>query len=351
MSIHTLQAPGVRTGDRLRTASELRVRLDAIERRGPASKRLTRGPCLVTILATLIGVTLIVIVLRDIFFNVFSFSGSGTVSSKVLAYVWRVARWATHHHPDRLGMVGPISLVLIILSWVLALVVGWACIFWPHLPDGFLLSPGMVPERNAGFLDAVYVSLVALATLGYGEIAPQATWLRILAPLEALLGFALLTASISWLLSVFPSVARRRHLAREVALLTRQAEQAGHSILTVRVEADSGLLLHLAQQVISVRDDFVQYRVIYYFRDADPASALEVALPSLLALARDAKGHERASISADGTLLLEAIADLTRYLGETWLDCRADASIEEVLQAYAADNLRPLDSMERRVQG
>ncbi len=304
-----------------------------------------------TILLTMIGLTLIAIVLRDILFSVFSFSGSGTVSGSAVAYVWRAARWATRRHPDRLGMVGPVCLVLIIAFWMLTLVVGWACIFWPHLPDSFLLAPSLAPDHNAGFLDAVYVSLVTLGTLGYGEITPQATWLRIVAPLEALLGFALFTASISWILSVFPSLARRRHLAREVALLTRHAERTGHSILTIRAQAGSGLLLHLAQQVITVRDDYVQYRVIYYFRDTDPASALEVALPSLLALARDASGHEDAAVRADGTLLLEALDDLTRFLGETLLGCRADAPIEEVLQAYAADTLRPLDSMERWAQG
>jgi hypothetical protein len=305
----------------------------------------------VTILLTLIGVTLIAIVLWDIFFSVFSFSGSGTVSSTAVTYVWQAARRVSRRRPDRLGMVGPISLVLIILSWVFGMVLGWACLFWPHLPEAFYLSPGLAPDQNDGFLDAVYLSIVTFGTLGYGEITPQATWLRILAPMQALLGFALFTASISWILSINPSLARRRHLARQVALLTRHAERDGRSIVTIRAEAESGLLLRLAQQVVSVRDDFVQYRVIYSFRDTDPVSALDVALPSLLGLARDASRHENATVRADGTLLLEAIADLASYLDETWLHCREGASIDEVFQAYAGDHLRRVESMERRGQG
>ena len=301
-------------------------------------------PAIVTILLTLIGVALIALVLRDIFLSVFSPGSSGTLSTTAVRYVWRAFRWTSRRHPDRLGLAGPVSLVLIIVVWLLGLILGWAFIYWPHLPEAFLLSPGVVPERNAGFLDAVYVSMVTLGTLGYGEIAPQTTWLRLLAPLQALIGFATFTAAISWILSIYPSLARRRYLACQASLLARHAARTGRPITALRAEADSDLLLDLVRQVVAVRDDLVRYRVTYYFRNADHASALELALPTLLALARDATKHEAPAMRTDGVLLQEALNDLATYLDKTWLDCGPEVSINEVLEAYAADHLRRLDN-------
>ena len=122
--------------------------------------------------------------------------------------------------------------------------------------------------------------MVTLGTLGYGEMTPQTTWLRIVAPLEGLVGFALFTASVSWFMSIYPSLARRRNLAREIALLTRRAEATDGDLTHV---VDRGMLQQLSRQVVSVRDDFVQYPITYYFRNADDASALDVALPKLVA--------------------------------------------------------------------
>jgi Ion channel len=79
-------------------------------------------------------------------------------------------------------------------------------------------------------VDALNVSLVTLTTLGFGDVTPTDAWLRLLAPIEALLGFGLLTASISWLLLIYPALSRRRSLAYEVALLRQAAERAWGSI-------------------------------------------------------------------------------------------------------------------------
>ena len=67
-----------------------------------------------------------------------------------------------------------------------------------------------------------------------GDGAPLTTRLRILAPLQALVGFANFTAAISWLFSIYPALARRRHLAREISLLERHADRIGRPITTAR---------------------------------------------------------------------------------------------------------------------
>ena len=75
-------------------------------------------------------------------------------------------------------------------------------------------------------VDSLYASLVAVATLGFGDITPTTSWLRILVPLEALIGFAVLTAGLSWVLSVYPVLHRRSSFAQTVMIAARGARGA-----------------------------------------------------------------------------------------------------------------------------
>ena len=126
-----------------------------------------------------------------------------------------------------MALAGPWILICIIALWALGLSVGWALLIWPYLPEGFHFSSGLDSAQNARFADALYFSLVTMVTLGYGDIVPHTAWLRLLVPLEALIGFVLMTASISWILSLYPVLARRRHLAREVFLIQRSERLGG----------------------------------------------------------------------------------------------------------------------------
>lgn len=292
-----------------------------------------------TLLFTAIGILLNVAVLRDIFQTLFNPSGSGAFSSRVVRYVWRGFRVICRRRPNALSFAGPLSLLLIILAWTLGLVLGWACILWPHLPGRFLLSTGLDPNQNDGFLDAVYVSMVTLGTLGYGEITPQTTLLRLVGPLEALIGFALFTASISWIMSIYPALFRQRHLARDVTLLHRSRQRS----TTRPIDVSGTVLRDFTSQVISVRNDYVQFPIIYFYRTSDPMSSLGLALPSLLALARSVADHADAAERLQATMLLEAIEDLATHLAETSLELDPDEGTDTILRAFASDHLHDVE--------
>ena len=294
------------------------------------------------VLLTVLGVALIGVTLRDIFHTLFAPTGAGSVSSLAARHVWHVFRRVAQRRADLLSLAGPLALLLIIALWTVMLTVGWALILWPHLPDAFLLSATERPEQDHGFVDAVYISLVTLSTLGYGDITPTSDWLRIVAPLEALIGFALMTASISWILSIYPVLARRRQLAREVFLLQRTERATG--IATAEIDAGElgGVLMDLTQRTIDLRNDLAQLPITYYFHTPDRGSAIEVALLEIAALAREACRHGSPVVRHRAALLLEALADLAAHVGEAFLD-RPTGPLEELLAAYAADHGHPLE--------
>ncbi|CAL9306710.1 hypothetical protein SUDANB51_04112 [Streptomyces sp. enrichment culture] len=59
------------------------------------------------------------------------------------------------------------------VMWAGGVTVGWALVHWPHLTEGFTFSSSLEPAEHSGPVDALYISLVIVATLGLGDIAPR----------------------------------------------------------------------------------------------------------------------------------------------------------------------------------
>src|SRR5512133_2142913 len=152
------------------------------------------------VLATIGGATLVLVALRDIFDTLFHPHGQGIVSERLIHGIWRLARRVARRNHSVLSFAGPLAFFAVILTWSALVIVGFAVMLWPHFPDDYVVTAGA--GRDGGLGDALYVSMVNLTSLGYGDIVPAATGLRYLSPLETLIGLGLLTASISWILII-----------------------------------------------------------------------------------------------------------------------------------------------------
>lgn len=285
------------------------------------------------VLLTLIGAALIVAGLRDMFHALLHPHSQGMLTDVVLTGAWRLSR-ATGHALG--GTVGPAAMVAVILMWVLLQVAGWALVYLPHLPDGFSYSPGVDPSDYTRPAEAVYASLVSLATLGLGDVVPTHPILRLLVPLEALTGFALLTAALTWFAQIYPPLSRRRALAAELHGL---AAARWHEGLDERDPAAvSRVLDDVTGQVLRVGVDLTQHSETYNFRESDPALALSAQLPYALEL----RGAARASASPDVRVSGERLAGALERLREALISgftVEGD-SVEEAVASYAADHGR-----------
>ncbi|MGQ5635808.1 MULTISPECIES: potassium channel family protein [unclassified Streptomyces] len=176
-------------------------------------------------LVSLAGVGLVMVALRDLFHTLWHPTRHAGLSRLVMTGMWRLAR-RLRARRRVVGLVGPLAMVTVVGLWAAVIILGWAIIYWPHMPGAFTLTPGSRAAQQPTLLDSVYLSLVTVATLGLGDITPAAGWLRLVSPLEALVGFALLTATVSWVLEVYPALTRRRVLAIRLALLRESAPTA-----------------------------------------------------------------------------------------------------------------------------
>ena len=212
----------------------------------------------------------------------------------------------------RLSLAGPVAFVTVIATWAALLALGWALVFWPHMPGSFRFDAG-IDAGGSNFVHALNVSLVTLTTLGFGDITPTSDALRLILPLEALLGFGLLSASISWLISIYPALSRRRSLAYEISLLRVAEAEDDLSLDALTPDVAERVLAELTSRLVAVERDLVHFPISYYFSAADPRFSLPVAAPYLLEIAgRGMKAAQPMSVRFRSRLLMQAIDDLAK---------------------------------------
>jgi hypothetical protein len=237
-------------------------------------------------LAVFAGIALIVAALWDITKSLLHPTGGGVIGIWLVRIISRATRIGARSYPALIELGGPTALALTVAIWAGALAFGWALVYWPSMPQDFAFGSGLKPEHHAGFADALYVSLVTLATLGYGDIAPAGGWFRIIAPLEALVGLGLFTATLTWILSLYPILSRRRNLARQVTLIAEAAQELEMSLDALRARSLEHLLEELAKATIAIHEDLVQVPIVRFFRTSDPRCSAGVALCRAHELAR-----------------------------------------------------------------
>lgn len=141
------------------------------------------------------------------------------------------------------------------------------------------------------------------------------------------MGFALFTASVTWILQIYPALAQRRVLAVRLRLLTDQDLHAA--------DLPASVLHALAVDIVAVRIDLQQYTETYYFHDARETS-LAAVLPVTLALAQAAATDHDEQRRRAGAVVLGALEELTGVLDRQYL--KTAGTPQEMVTAYGCDH-------------
>lgn len=152
----------------------------------------------------------------------------------------------------------------------------------------------------------------SLSTVGYGEIVAGPPLLQLMAGLQSITGFALLTATVSWFLQLFPALTRRRALAHQPNLMREAAGQEG--IAGLDPTHSSALLESLARGVATVSVDLSSFRESYYFREVEQRSSLPAAVAYAQDLASAARLSDNVELRFAGRMLHASLDDLAAVL-------------------------------------
>ncbi len=128
---------------------------------------------------------------------------------------WRALALAIRKGPRReglLGVYGPLSLIMLLVCWATGLIVAFALAQWAA-------SPATGPAGRAlGHM--LYMSGETFFTLGFGDVTPGTPAGRLLAVLEAGMGFGFLGTVIGYLPTMYGAFAQREV---EISLLDARA--------------------------------------------------------------------------------------------------------------------------------
>ncbi|KUL22300.1 potassium channel family protein [Streptomyces regalis] len=282
-------------------------------------------------LISLVGAVVVMVILRDVFHTLWHPTRHGGLSRIVMTALWRLSSRASPRRRAA-GVAGPLGMACVVAMWTCGVAVGWAVVYWPHMPEAFVFSSALEPTRHSRPVDALYISLVIVGTLGLGDIAPAEEWLRVVAPLESLVGFTLLTATVSWVLGIFPALARRRTLALRVCHLRRAGMTAGQ----LDSAAGAAVLGALAADVARVSVDFAQYPESYYFHDGTGDTSLALAIGYAAELAERGRQAKDPGAHIASAVLAAALDDLATVLDERFL--HTGGARQQVLAAYERDH-------------
>ncbi|HSU31278.1 MAG TPA: potassium channel family protein [Bryobacteraceae bacterium] len=283
---------------------------------------------------TIAGILAVCGTLREIFRDLFQPSGSGALSSllgRALFGLGKRIRWL-------LPIAGPLTVVTGIAAWTALITIGFGLIYWPHFPQDFQ-QPAPQPLSWSGRVCSVlYFSLVSLTTLASDGLSPRGAWLQICTAVESLIGIGLVTASVTWIVLIYPALGRMRTIARWASILDRAREKPGrnHSL-----PLDEDLLRDFAHRIVRARIDFIHFPLIYYFHADTEGSSLAHALRGLLEMAREASAEGREEKVRFAAVTLEiALADLAEVLTAKFLPKADPKKPRQVFDAVADDHLQ-----------
>jgi ion channel len=272
-----------------------------------------------------LGFVIVAFTLREVYQDLFHPSATGSLSDFVASTTFNLFR----HVPGFLSNAGPLAIVLVIFIWAVSVCVGFALIYWAMPPEYFKIEAG---RPQTGFLPMVYFSLEVLTTLGLGDYAPVPIWLRLIVTFEALVGFGVLTASVSSIILVHSALARVRTLARRVSTLIRAEDEMKFSF---HGDDAQQMLADFSAGVIRTRVDLIQFPVVYYFYSDQDHASLPQGLPYLVRLADAGLAQQNKEATRRSAALLRiSLRDLADALRGRFVTS-ASHDCEAVFEAYA----------------
>lgn len=229
-----------------------------------------------TFIYTAAGFVLLALIVFDIYATVLHSSARyGPVGESLNRSVWRVMRAAAFrlsrgNRHRLLNMVGPLLLPLLIVVYIVLLVLAFALVYYPHIPGGFTFS-GAHPQP--GWIDAVYFSGVTLTTVGYGDVLPRLAPLRFLALFEAASGLIVISLAITYILTVYAALERKRAVA--VSLYHQAGEGAdvagfiAHHFVEGRFYGLRDALRTVTRDLQGLHESHIDHPVIHYFHPVE----------------------------------------------------------------------------------
>jgi len=242
------------------------------------------------ILALIGGIACLVLALLDAFQTVIlprRATGRFRITRIFYIVTWAPWSWLSskvkieRKRETMLSFYGPFSLVLLIVIWAGALVIGFALIFYS------LGSPFADPlGQTVGLRSDLYVSGTTLFTLGLGDVVPRHYIIRDLVILEAGMGLGFVAMVIGYFPVLYGAFSRREV---SIALLDARAGSPPTAVELLRRHSFDGgnaaliiLLEEWERWSAELLESHISYPLLCYFRSQHTHQSWLSALTAIL---------------------------------------------------------------------
>jgi hypothetical protein len=238
---------------------------------------------------TFLGVALLLLVAYDVYATILHASARfGPIGENLNRAVWRVMRalafkLARARRHKLLNTVGPLLLPSLIFIYIVLLILSFALIYYPRMPEHFVVGP---EARAAAWSESLYFSGITLTTVGYGDIAPRTASMRLVSMFESAAGFIVISLAITYLLTVYRALERKRATAIS---LYHQAEEGAdvagflnHHFVDGRFYGLQDTMRSATRDIQSLLESHIEHPVIHYFHPVEVYKSLPRILFLLL---------------------------------------------------------------------
>jgi len=225
---------------------------------------------------TITGVFFLLLVFYDIYSTIIRATRhSGPISEYLNRGLWRLATSLTKNFERRrrhriLSTVGPLLMPFLIGIFILLMLSGFALIYLPRMETGFKFDDEANGSRT---LQAFYFSGITLLTIGFGDILPSSNLTRIAAVMEGASGVAVISLSITYLLTVSGALERKRALALKFYHQARQGADISGFISSHfargRFYSLTESLREATHDLQELLESHIEHPVIHYFHPVE----------------------------------------------------------------------------------
>lgn len=234
-----------------------------------------------TVFFTVLGLSILSLVVYDIYATILhARARSGPIGETLNRMVWRTTRaiafkLSRSRRHRLLNVVGPLLLPLLIIIFIVLFILGFAFIYYPRMPANFIVQ---ADAASPSWIESLYFSGLTLTTVGYGDIAPHTTGMRLTALAESASGFAVISLAITYLITVYRALERKRAVALSFYHQAEEGADAAafiiHHFVSGRFYALQATMRLATRDIQELLESHVEHPVIHYFHPVEVYKSL-----------------------------------------------------------------------------